>query len=197
VHWPGDPDVQITRIQDMQQGGACNVSVLSMSAHTGTHMDAPLHFLAGGAALDALPLAATIGPARVIEIRDPHAIHAAELGAQRIRRGERILFKTRNSARGWSDREFLHDFVYIARDGAEYLADRGVCTVGVDYLSVGGFEHDAHATHVALLQAGIWIIEGLNLSHVQPGSYELICLPLRIQGGDGGPARAILRKGAR
>jgi len=197
VHWPGDPDVRIERIQDMERGDPCNVSLLSMGSHTGTHMDAPVHFVRGGSALDVMPLNATIGAARVIEIGDPEAVHAVELRSHRIRRGERILFKTRNSSRCWGDAEFIEDFVYIGRDAAEYLAQRRVRTVGVDYLSVGGFHHDSHETHVALLRAGIWIIEGLNLSRVRPGPYELICLPLKIQGGDGGPARAIIRKGAR
>jgi len=197
VHWPGDPEVRIERTQSIESGAPCNVSKLTMGAHTGTHMDAALHFVPGGAALDAMPLSATIGPARVLEIRDAEAVHAAELQEHRIRRGERILLKTRNSARCWPQPAFVEDFVYIAADGARYLAERRVRTVGVDYLSVGGYRRDGSETHLALLQAGIWIIEGLNLSAVRPGSYELICLPLRIEGADGGPARAVLRKGAR
>lgn len=195
VHWPGDPEVRFEREKDMDRGDSCNVSRLSMGSHTGTHMDAPLHFIPGGAGLDAMPLSATIGPARVIEIRDPEAIRADELRAHHPRRGERILFRTRNSARNWADEGFVKDFVHIAADAAEYLAQRRVRMVGVDYLSVGGFQRDGHETHLALLRAGIWIIEGLNLAKVRQGAYELICLPLKIKDGDGGPARAILRKG--
>ena len=197
AHWPGDPDVRIERTQSIEWGASCNVSKLSMSAHTGTHMDAALHFVPDGAPLDAMPLSATIGPARVIEIRDAEAVDVAELQAQRIRRGERILLKTRNSARCWQQADFVEDFVYIAAEAARFLAKCHVRTVGVDYLSVGGYRRDGSETHLALLQAGVWIIEGLNLSRVRAGSYELICLPLRIEGADGGPARAILRKGAR
>jgi arylformamidase len=197
AHWPGDPDVRIERTQSIARGAPCNVSKLTMSAHTGTHMDAALHFVPGGTPLDAMPLSATIGPARVLEIRAAEAVHVAELHGQRIRRGERVLLKTRNSARCWEQDEFVEDFVYIAEDAAQYLAARRVRTVGVDYLSVGGYRRDGYETHVALLRAGIWIIEGLNLSGVRAGSYELICLPLRMEGADGGPARAILRKGAR
>ncbi len=197
AHWPGDPDVRIERTQSIEWGAPCNVSKLSMSAHTGTHMDAALHFVPKGAPLDAMPLSATIGPARVVEIHDAEAVHTAELQPHRIRRGERILLKTRNSSHCWQHAEFVEDFVYIAEDAARYLAQRRVRTVGVDYLSVGGYRRDGRETHLALLHAGIWIIEGLNLSAVRAGSYELICLPLRIEGADGGPARAILRKGAR
>jgi arylformamidase len=197
AHWPGDPDVRIERTQSLTGGAPCNVSQLTMSAHTGTHVDAALHFVPDGAALDTMPLSATIGPARVLEIRDAEAVRAAELQRHRIRRGERILLKTQNSARCWSAAGFVEDFVYIAADAARYLAQRHVRAVGVDYLSVDGYRQDGSESHLVLLRAGVWIIEGLNLAAVRPGAYELICLPLRIQGGDGGPARAILRKGAR
>lgn len=193
VHWPTDPPVTIARALDMDHGAACNVSQLSIGAHTGTHMDAPVHFFAQGAGVDTMPLAATIGPARVIAISDPTAITATELHAHQITQGERILFKTRNSARSWVNDPFHDDFVYISHEAAQYLAQIGVQTVGVDYLSVGGFQVDGPETHHALLGAGIWIIEGLDLSAIAPGAYDLICLPLRIVGCDGSPARAILR----
>ena len=193
VHWPGDADVEIKRVRDMAQGEVCNVSFLSMSAHTGTHMDAPLHFIRDGASLDKLPLQATIGPARVIDIKDPVSINPEELHPHNITAGERILFKTRNSDKSWKSERFDEDFVYISQQGARYLAERGILTVGVDYLSVGGFKRDGVETHHALLGAGIWIIEGLNLAEVTPGNYELICLPLKISGVEGAPARAVLR----
>jgi arylformamidase len=193
VHWPDNPPVSIERVQDIGRGDTANVSKLSLGAHTGTHMDAPVHFLPGGKSIDAMPLAATIGLARVIEIQDSESIKPAELHMHQIQSGERILFKTRNSARCWQSNDFVEDFVYISREAAQYLAAQRIQTVGVDYLSVGGFFKDAVETHRALLSAGIWIIEGLNLSSVQPGTYELICLPLKIAGSDGAPARAILR----
>ncbi|MDE3195749.1 MAG: cyclase family protein, partial [Acidobacteriota bacterium] len=147
----------------------------------------------GADTIESLPLEAVIGPARVIAIDDPHSIGRAELERHSIAARERVLFKTANSARLWDTDEFDEDFIFIARDGAEYLAERGVQTVGVDYLSVGGFRQDAVETHVALLGAGIWVIEGLNLSAIAPGSYELICLPMKLAGSEGAPARAVLR----
>ena len=178
----------------IERGDVCTVSTLSMGSHTGTHMDGPLHFIAKGLGLHEMPLDAAIGPARVIEIRDPESIRPEELASHHIQPGERVLFKTVNSARGWHTDTFLEDFVYISQEAARYLAAGGVQTVGIDYLSVGGYTKDAVETHVALLEAGIWIIEGLDLSQVDAGIYELICLPIKITGSDGGPARAILRK---
>jgi arylformamidase len=193
VHWPDNPPVSIERMLDIERGDVANVSKLSMGAHTGTHMDAPLHFLRTGKGLDTMPLTATIGRARVIEIRDPESIKPVELRPHQIQRGERVLFKTRNSTRCWHTDDFVEDFVYISQEAARYLAVQQVQTIGVDYLSVGGFFTDGVETHHALLEAGIWIIEGLNLSKVEPGIYELICLPLKIEESDGAPARAILR----
>lgn len=194
VHWPDNPPVEIKRMLDMDCGALCNVSTVTMGSHTGTHMDAPLHFVRNGVGLDRMPLTATIGPARVIEIRDRGSIKPGELRPHQIRRGERVLFKTRNSARSWKSDAFDEDFVYISQEAARFLAERRVQTVGVDYLSVGGFKRDGVETHQALLGAGIWVIEGLNLAKVKPGKYELVCLPLKMRNGDGGPARAILRK---
>ena len=194
VHWPDNPPVQIERMLDMERGDVCNVSTISMGSHTGTHMDAPLHFLQHGKGLDQLPLDATIGPARVIEIDDPESIKPDELRQHSIQAGERLLFKTRNSGRCWQTDTFIKDFVYISHEAARYLAELKVQVVGVDYLSVGGFFKDGVATHQALLGAGIWIIEGLNLSMIQPGMYDLICLPIKVTHSDGAPARAILRR---
>lgn len=193
VHWPGDPEVRIDRVLDTSRGDRCNVSSIAIGSHTGTHMDPPFHYVPGGVSLDAMPFDATIGRARVIEIGDSESVKLEELSRHDIARGERILLKTRNSARCWETDEFIEEFVYISLDGATYLADRGVRTVGVDYLSVGGYRADGEAIHHALLDAGVWIIEGLNLAGVQPGSYELVCLPIKIQQSDGAPARAILR----
>jgi arylformamidase len=193
VCWPGDPAVRIDRVHDLSRGDAANVSRLELGAHTGTHMDAPRHFLADGAGLDELPLDATIGPARVIHIAHPQVILPAEIEGHRLRKGERVLFRTQNSERCWKNNRFVEDFVYIGAAAAQFLVQRQVRTVGIDYLSVGGFAHDGVETHQILLGAGIWLIEGLNLAAVKPGAYELVCLPLRVAGADGAPARAILR----
>jgi len=192
VHWPGDAPFERLKTLALADGDACNLSEIRCSAHTGTHMDAPLHFIEHGAAIDSLPLDATVGPARVIEIRDPRLIRIVELEPHRPQRGERLLFKSANS-RLWSVPEFQNDYVSIPPDTARFLAGIGVRTVGVDYLSVGHGEGGGAETHRILLEAGIWIIEGLNLAAVAQGDYDLICLPLKIAGGDGAPARAILR----
>jgi arylformamidase len=193
VHWPGDPDIEIGQFRDMRKGDVCNVTVLSLGSHTGTHMDAPKHFIRDGQTLDEMPLDATIGPCRVIEITDKESIKPAELQPHRIRAGERILFKTRNSKRSWQNDNFDEDFVFVSKEAAAYLADRRIMTVGIDYLSVGGFKKDGVETHQALLGAGIWIIEGLNLAKIAPGKYELCCLPIKVLGSEGAPARALLR----
>lgn len=192
VHWPGDPPVEVSRQLSIERGDPANLSAVSMSAHTGTHVDAPLHFIAGGAPVDEVPLDAAMGRARVIEIADPEAVGADELRGHAPRRGERLLLKTRNSARRWWEEGFDEDFVHVDPAAAELLAEAQVALVGVDYLSVGGMQSGAE-THRHLLGAGIWIVEGLELSEVAPGDYELICLPLRLAGADGAPARALLR----
>ena len=191
VPWPGDPPFRLERVSDVANGDSCTFSTLSMSAHAGTHMDAPLHYLRGGRTVDQLPADATVGPARIIPIRNRRIIDEGDLRLQRIRTGERLLFKTRNSARGRAGK-FFEDYVAISADAARYLASRRLRSVGIDGPSVGPFNNGAE-THRVLLGAGIWIIEGLDLSRAQAGPCDLICLPLRIVGGDGAPARAILR----
>ena len=194
VHWPGDAPFDRRSTESIAGGAEANVSEISGSAHTGTHVDAPHHFIEAGSTIDAMPLAATLGRARVIEIRDPELIRGTELRGHAVQKHDRILFKTRNSSRCWKSDDFQKTFVHIPKETAAYLAECGVMTVGIDYLSVGGFESDGAETHRILLAAGIWIIEGLNLEHVAPGEYELVCLPLKIVGSDGAPARAVLRK---
>lgn len=193
VCWPGDTPFERQQTMRIEDGDICNLSHIRSTAHIGTHMDAPSHFVRGGSGMETLPIAAVIGPARVIGIRDPELIRVEELAPPQPAKGERILFKTANSARCWKTDAFQEDFVYIPEATALYLAQCGVQTVGVDYLSVGGFHRDSAETHRALLGAGIWVIEGLNLENVEPGNYELVCLPLKIVGGDGAPARAVVR----
>ena len=194
VRWPGDPEIEVTRIATIGLDSFCNITAISMCAHTGTHMDAPLHYIEGGAAMEALPLDAVVGTARVIAIRDDTKITREELVPHTLRRGERILFKTVNSARLWKTDRFCDDFIYISPDAAQYLAETGIQTVGIDAYSVGGFLDGLQETHVALLAAGIWIIEGLALEDVPAGTYELLCLPIKLMGADGAPARAVLRQ---
>jgi arylformamidase len=193
VHWPDNPPVRIERMLDMKHGDVANVSKISMGSHTGTHMDAPLHFVREGEGIDEMPLTAAMGRARVIEIHDPESVKPDDLYPHGIRRGERILLKTQNSARDWPSTDFIEDFVYVSQEAARYLAACEIQTIGIDYLSVGGFYRDGVETHEALLNAGIWVIEGLALSQVESGEYELICLPMKVERSDGAPARAILR----
>jgi arylformamidase len=191
--WPGDPPPRFEQTSWIERGDMCNVTRMDVSVHTGTHMDAPRHFLRDAAGMEALPLEAVLGPARVVATQHPVAVQAGELPGD-LARGERILFKTPNSERDLLVRPFAEDFVYISREAAARMAEAGVRTVGVDYLSVGGFRQDLVETHEILLGAGIWIIEGLDLRGVEPGRYELACLPLKIIGSDGAPARAALRR---
>jgi arylformamidase len=192
-HWPDNPPIVMERVMDIGRGDAANVSHLAMGVHSGTHMDGPVHFIHDGPGLDEMPLAATMGEARVIEIEHPREITVEELVRHGLQAGERILFRTSNSTRCWRIPSFSEDFVAISEQAARYLAETRVRTVGVDYLSVGGYHADGPLIHRILLEAGIWIIEGLDLSPVAGGRYEMICLPVKLHGSDGAPARAILR----
>jgi len=192
-HWPDNPPIVMQRAMEIVRGHACNLSHLSMGVHTGTHIDAPVHFIHQAAGVDEMPLDATMGLARVIEITDPREITADELRGHSLQTGERVLFRTSNSPRCWQADRFVEDFVYISEQAAEHLAEIGVRTVGVDYLSVGGYHADGAKIHRILLSAGIWIIEGLDLSAIRAGRYEMICLPVKLHGSDGAPARALLR----
>jgi len=194
VHWPTDPPVRIERFADMDKGAVCNVSRVDMCAHVGTHMDGLNHFIKDGAPLDTVPFDALIGPCRVIEIKDGDSVKPAELMKHKLRQGERILLRTPNSKRPWWEADFDPKFVHISKEAARHMVDCAIRTIGVDYLSVGGYQRDGVECHQILLGAGIWVIEGLNLTKVRAGKYEIICLPVKIRHGDGAPARAILRK---
>lgn len=195
VHWPGDTEPSFRRVSSIGDGAGANVTECRMSAHTGTHMDAPGHFLESAPGIDTFPLEIGIGPAKVIQI-DPNApvIDRNQIRHGSIGRGDRILFRTRNSEGDWHDRDFDRGYVGLDHSAAEFLVSAGVLLVGVDYLSVGVFAGDGVQTHKTLLSAGIWILEGLSLQGIEPGNYDLICLPLPIVGSDGSPARAALRK---
>jgi arylformamidase len=192
-HWPDNPPIVLERAMDIGRGDDCNVSHLAMGVHTGTHMDGPVHFFHGASGLDQMPLTATLGETRVVEIADPHRVTAEEVQTHHLRSGERVLFRTLNSTRCWQMDSFVEDFVYISEAAAVHLAETGVQTVGIDYLSVGGYRADGAKIHRILLEAGIWIIEGLDLSAARAGIYEMICLPVKLHDSDGAPARAILR----
>ena len=192
--YPGDPAIQIERTQSLEKGDIARVSRLSMSTHAGTHVDPPYHFMKDGVALDRAPLEVFIGPARVVDAGDAASIDAALLSTFDLDGASRVLFKTRNS-RFWSETtEFQKDFVYLETDAAEALVARGVKLVGIDYLSVEKFGFDEPTTHWTLLGNDVYIVEGLDLSAIAPGDYELICLPMKIKDGDGGPARVVLRE---
>jgi arylformamidase len=196
VHWPGDAAVNIAKVEDMENGDSHNLSRLAFSSHTGTHIDAPRHFIKEGISIDKIPLETFIGRARVIEIADSRTVTPAELERYNIKKGERILLKTKNSDLCWQSGSFCEDYVYITNEAACYLAQRKPTLVGVDYLSVGGYQKDGSEVHRTILEAGICIVEGLNLACVEAGYYEFSCLPLRLENGDGAPARAVLKKAA-
>ena len=173
VHWPEDPPTEIKRVFDINKGDDYSLTHISMAAHTGTHMDAPCHFKKSGASIDKMPVTATIGKARVIEITHSEFITLEEIHPYKIRKGERILFKTKNSKVRWENKPFKENFVHLSTDAAQYLSDRKVQTIGIDYLSIGGYDGNVIEVHHIILKAGIWVIEGLNLYKVHPGDYEL------------------------
>jgi arylformamidase len=192
--WPGDPGLKLEQYASMDRGTHYNATQISSSVHVGTHVDAPRHFLSDGGTVEQLPLDVLTGPCYVTQLPDGiDAITAEVLDRTEITSEmKRVLFGTSNShywARGES--KFQTDFVAITEDGAEWLVERGVQLVGVDYLSVAPYE-ESIPTHVVLLKAGVVVVEGLNLSNIMRGFYDLYCLPLKIAGSDGAPARAIL-----
>ena len=188
VTYPGDPTIRLERVQSIAEGATANVSRLELGVHTGTHVDAPLHFLEGTSATESLPLEVLLGPAVVVDATGVDRLLDAAAIAGLAPRGERVLFKTRNSEL-WHHDSFQEDFVSLTGDGAEALVALGVRLVGIDYLSVG--DEDAHH---ALLGAGVVVVEGLDLRAVEPGAYDLVCAPLKLVGSDGAPARVLLMR---
>ena len=195
--YPGDPGIEVKAWSSIARGDHENVSLLNFGAHTGTHIDAPAHFIEGAPGISSLPLDALVGEARVVEIpSNADAVDVSHVRPEALRGATRVLFKTRNSA-FWEDPrgQFREDFAYIEPAAARLLVSAGVRLVGFDYLSVEKFGSDGFETHLALLSAGVVIVEGLDLRAVGSGLYELCCLPLKIAAGsgDGAPARAVLR----
>ena len=196
VYFPTDPaPPKIYRYHDRALGSKATMSMVEMITHTGTHIDAPLHFIPDGSTISDMPVDATIGPARVIAIKDKESIKAAELKKNNIKKGERVLFKTRNSPAGYETERFNEDYCYIDDDAADYLVKVGVRLVGIDFITIGSYKRPENIakTHTALLGAGIYVLEDCALAKVPPGEYELLCLPLLMYKGDAGPCRAILR----
>lgn len=190
--YPGNPEIDITLQQAIAKGAGANVSTISFGSHTGTHADASRHFFDDGQPVDQIPLDRCIGPALLLRFDDGlRAIGAADLAAHDLKGHKRVLLGTRNSAL-LSQKQFARDFTYLAPDGAQWLVDRGVELVGIDYLSIEQFHSGHHRTHRILLERSVVIVEGLDLSAPPAGEYQLICLPLRIEGCDGAPARAVL-----
>ena len=193
--YPGNPPVKLDFVQSLDSGAQVTLSAFSFGAHTGTHVDAPMHFIKGGASLDQIPLDRFIGPVRVIDCSpEAKAIDAAELNKHDWRGARRIFFRTRNSRRGWmTDPKFHEDFTYLAPDAAQLLADAGVELVGIDYLSIERFGFAEPQTHRILLGKNIPVVEGLSLQAVEPGDYDLLLLPMKIMGHEAAPVRALLR----
>ena len=193
--YPGDTPPEFEFLRSFSRGDKLTLSSYLMTAHAGTHVDAPLHFVAKGASIDQVPLTTLMGRARVIDCSpDATAIDAAELNKHNWRGAKRILFRTRNSRSSWLvDRNFHQDFTYIAPEAAQLMADAGIELVGIDYLSAEKFGASEPRTHQILLGKNIPIVEGLDLRAVKPGEYDLIVLPLRVVGHEAAPARALLR----
>lgn len=192
--WPGDPSVELDRVSKLEEGANANVSQMKLGVHTGTHVDAPYHFLEDGTSVETLPLDVLIGAVQVVELADTVEVITADVlqKAPIIPGVSRILFKTRNS-QIWARDEaaFQTDFVGISADGADHLVKQGIRLVGIDYLSIAPYKN-SRPTHQILLKSKIVIIEGLDLSKIKAGVYQLVCLPLKLGGADGAPARVVL-----
>jgi arylformamidase len=192
--YPGNPAFELTPVKRIAAGDSSNTSRVVMGTHTGTHVDAPLHFFDGRPGADGLALELLIGRARVIDLPHRGGITEKHLASAGLREDLRVLLRTPNSALWNSSEGFHSDYTYITEGGARFLVDQGVKVVGVDYLSVEEFKKAGAPAHRALLGSGVIVIEGLNLSDVDAGQYEMYCLPLRLANGDGAPARVVLKR---
>ncbi|GFO59246.1 cyclase [Geomonas silvestris] len=192
--YPGDCGFELSPWNRIANGDEANVSRLSFCNHAGTHLDPPRHFDDAGATIDEIPLERLVGRALVLELEETKVIGRKELHRLPVRGVERLLLKTGNS-RLWQESGFSPDFAALSVDGAQYLVEAGVKLVGIDYLSIEGMDGDG-TVHRTLLKNDVLVVEGLNLEGIDPGEYELICLPLKVKGGDGAPVRALLRGSA-
>ena len=189
--YPGNQPFERKRMMDMEKGDIANLTAFTMSAHTGTHMDAPLHFVRDGAMIEEIDLGVMIGPATVYRLDSVEKIERAELEPLDLQGVERVLFKTVNSGL-WQEKGFQPRYVYISGEAAQYLVEAGVKLVGIDYLSVQQYDSADLSPHLTLLGSGVALLEGIDLSGVQPGRYQLVALPLKLMGVEGAPARAVL-----
>jgi arylformamidase len=191
--WPSDPPVKLTPTSHPSRDKSHTVRVtrIEMGSHTGTHIDAPWHMVEGGRRLNQIPLETLIGPAVVVEIPGVKSLKRSDVEKFSFNGIERVLFKTDNS-RHWNDEKFYEQFVSLEPEAAEFLVERGIKVVGIDYLSIDEFKSESHPTHFVLLKRNVVIIEGLNLSRVSPGTYHMTALPLNLQDVDGSPTRVIL-----
>lgn len=190
--YPGEPEPSLQSLKQISSGDSANVSAFSMGAHTGTHVDAPCHFIGGAPAVHELPLGALVGPCAVIELPSIDVIGRSHLEtAAGARNAARLLLKTKNSGL-WASDQFHQDFAHISPDAAAWLLERRALLVGIDYLSIEQFHSPTHQVHRMLLEAGVVILEGLDLRAVSPGAYTLVCAPLKLVGSDGAPARVFL-----
>jgi arylformamidase len=189
------PDPKVYRFFDVEKGDKVTMSRIEMASHDGTHIDAPFHFIPGGMTIDNMPIETTVGPARVIEIKDEKQITVAELEPYDIKEGERILFKTKNSPRAYAEQRYTGDLVTISLEAARYLVSKKIRLFGMDYLTIADVNSSEliNDVHKTFLSNGIFILEALNLDGVAPGDYDLICLPIRLEKGDAGPCRAVIR----
>jgi len=192
--YPGNPEFELQPVKRIAEGASSNVSRLVMGTHTGTHVDAPRHFFDDKPGVDSLPLDLLVGRARVIDVPTRGGVTEAQLAAEGLREDLRVLLRTPNSALWNSHEGFREDYTYLTEGGARYLVDQGVKVVGVDYLSVEQFHKAGAPAHHALLGNNVIIIEGLDLSEAEAGQYEMYCLPLRVEGADGAPARVVLKR---
>ena len=192
VHWPGDLGFSLLRVEQIHGDSGCNVSEIHTNAHMGTHIDAPLHFVEGGLDVASLPLSVLCGPATVVDIPERRDVTADDLAAAAIPAGDRVLLRTLNRHL-WQLDDFDDTFTALTAGAARWLIEHGVVLIGIDYLSVDRFDTHPPIVHQTLLGAGIVVVEGVDLDCVKPGRYELVALPLKVAGGDGGPARLILR----
>jgi len=191
--WPSDPPLKLTPQAHLSRDRShtVHVTTIEMGSHTGTHIDAPFHFVEGGRKLDEIPLKDLVGPVSVIQVTGVPSITREHLKSLSWKNVERVFFKTDNSEH-WNDGVFFERFVYLEPDAAEFLVQRNIRLVGIDYLSIDPYKSEKHPTHFVLLGRNVIIIEGLNLSRVPPGRYQMVALPLNLQGADGAPTRVII-----
>lgn len=191
--WPGDPPVWVREDEPFEEGDPARVSVLSMGSHAGTHVDAPAHYLRDGATIDEIDPDVGLGSAHVVHVEDAAIVDPEHFDDVDLESVDRLLIRTRNSPALWHEEDFVDTFAHLSTEAAEHLAEADLDLVGIDYLSVAGYQRNETPVHRALLEAGTWILEGLNLGGVTGGPVELACLPLKVEDCDGAPARALVK----